>query len=124
MIAIPILLLITATVGVGLYMGLRYLRRQRNRPTIIGLHFLLGAFSLEPMVVTMRGGLGHPAEKLSPLAIAAAVFVALALFSGVTAVMIGRQSRQTANIALASHAGLAAAAFALVMTWGVGALIR
>ena len=67
MLAIPIVLLVSATVAIGLYMGLRYLRRARNPPTLIGVHFLLGAASLEPMLIVLRGGLGHPATKLSPI---------------------------------------------------------
>lgn len=116
MIAIPIVILITATVGFGLYLGLNYLRRVRNKPTIIGVHFLLGAASLEPMVIVLHGGVnGHARPPL--FGILSAAFVGLALLSGVTAVMIGRQSRQTANIALASHASIAAAAFFLMIAW-------
>ncbi len=117
MLAIPIVLLVSATVAIGLYMGLRYLRRARNPPTLIGVHFLLGAASLEPMLIVLRGGLGHPATKLSPIGLVAAGLIALALMTGVTAVMVGRKSRQTANLTLATHAGVAATAFVILLAW-------
>ena len=116
MIEIPIVILITATVGLGIYMGLRYLKRIRNTPMIIGTHFLLGAATLEPMVIVLHGGVnGH--AKAPIFGVLSAAFVGLALMSGATAVMIGRQSRRTADIALASHAGLAATAFFLMVAW-------
>jgi hypothetical protein len=118
MIAIPIALLISATVGLGLYLGYRYLKRIRNTPGLIGTHFLLGAASFEPMVLVLRGGVaGH--AKLSLIAMLMVGGVGLALFSGVTAVMIGRKSRQTANIALATHAGFGLSVFLLMVAWAL-----
>ncbi len=117
MLAIPIVLLVSATVALGLFMGFRYLKRVRNPPTLIGVHFLLGAASLEPMLIVLRGGLGHPAVKMSPLGIAAAGLIGLALISGVTAVMVGRKSRQTATLTLAVHAGVAATAYLILLAW-------
>ena len=67
MIAIPIVIPITATVGFGLYPGLNYLRQVRNKPTIIGVHFLLGAASLEPLVIVLHGGVNrHARSPTSP----------------------------------------------------------
>ena len=117
MLAIPIVILVSVTVAIGLYMGLRYLRRARNPPTLVGVHFLLGAASLEPMLIVLRGGLGHAAARLSPVGIAAAGLIGLALMSGVTAVMVGRTSRQTANLTLATHAAVAAGAYLLLLIW-------
>ena len=37
--------------------------------------------------------------------------------TGVTAVMVGRKSRQTANLTLATHAGVAATAFVILLAW-------
>jgi hypothetical protein len=119
MLALPIVIIVSVTVAIGLLMGLRYLRRLRNPPTLIGVHFLLGALSLEPMLIAMRGGLGVAATKPSPVGVAAAGLIALALISGVTAVMVGRKSRQTANITLLAHAGVAATAYLLVLAWAL-----
>ena len=119
MLAIPIVILLTGAVGLGVYMGLRYLRRLRNKPTIIGLHFLLGAGVLEPALIAMRGGMGGPLKQISFASALGVTFVGLALVTGITAVMIGRKSRQTADIALATHVGVAAIAFVLIMTWAI-----
>ena len=117
MLAIPIVVLVSATVALGLILGFRYLKRVRNPPTLIGVHFLLGAASLEPMLIVLRGGLGHAAVKLSPVGVAAAGLICVALISGVTAVMVGRKSRQTANLTLATHAGVAATAYLVLLAW-------
>jgi hypothetical protein len=41
----------------------------------------------------------------------------LALFTGLLAPMIGRRSRNTMNLALATHASFAAVGFALLLAW-------
>jgi hypothetical protein len=119
MIKASILILITVTAGLGVYMGLRYLRGLRNRPGVTATHFLLAALSLEPLVIGLRGGIGGAAAKPSLFGVLAAALIALALLSGVTAVMIGRKSRQTANIALGTHAGIAATGYLLLWAWAL-----
>jgi hypothetical protein len=119
MIGLAILALVAATMAVGVYMGLRYLRRLRNRPSVIGLHFILGALTLEPLVVVLRGAPNGGVAKPTVIGVLGALFVLMALMSGVTAVMIGRKSRQTANIALASHASVATVAFLLLLAWAL-----
>lgn len=66
MIAIPIVILITATVGCGRHTGLKHLRRVRNKPTIIDVHFLPGAASLEPMAIVLHGGVNKHARPPAP----------------------------------------------------------
>jgi hypothetical protein len=117
MMKLAVLVPVGATVALGLLLGLRYLRRVRNTPVLIGSHFLLGALSLEPMVVALRGGLGGVAAKPSLAGGLAAGLLTLALLSGVSAVMIGRRSRGTANVALGSHAAVAASAFICLVVW-------
>lgn len=119
MLAIAILLLVSVTVAIGLYMGLRYLKRQRNTPGVIGTHFLLGALTLEPMLIGLRGGIGLAPVRPSLAGSLAAGLIAVALFTGITAVMIGRKSRQTANIALGTHAAVAGSAYILLWVWVV-----
>jgi uncharacterized membrane protein YozB (DUF420 family) len=121
MIGLAILALVIATMSVGVYMGLRHLRRLRNRPSVIGLHFILGALTLEPLVVVLRGAPNGAGPKPTLLGVLGAIFIMLALFSGVMAVMIGRKSRQTANVALATHAGVATTAFLLLAAWALAA---
>jgi hypothetical protein len=119
MLSIPIVILVVATASLGVYLGLRYLRHERNKPIVIGLHILLGAMTLEPMVIAMRGGLGGVPVQPSMFGVLGACGLALALFSGVTAVMIGRRSRQTANVALTCHAAVAASAVLLIGAWAL-----
>jgi hypothetical protein len=105
MLAIPVLVLVSATVTLGVILGLEYLRGVRSRPTMIGMHFLLGAASLEVLVMLLAG------------APDGTVLLVAALFIGVITPMIGRQSRPTMNIALAAHAIVAASGFVVLVAW-------
>jgi hypothetical protein len=120
MMRIVVFIPVVCTVALGLWLGLRYLGRKRNTPVMVGFHFLLGALSLEPMVIALRGGIGGPPAPASLVGTLAAAGLALALFSGITAVMIGRGSRRTANVALGTHAAVAASAFLLMVGWVFG----
>jgi Ca2+/Na+ antiporter len=117
MIGYAVLGLVLATMAVGLYMGIRYLRHLRNRPSIIGLHFILGFLSLEPLAFLLRGAMSTATPRPSLVGILGGCGIMLALVSGVTAVMVGRKSRQTANVTLATHVSLATGAFLLLATW-------
>jgi hypothetical protein len=117
MTPIPIVILLTSTVALGIYLGTRYLRHLPRPPVLIGLHFLFGAACLEPIAIVLHGGIVGAQTKPPLTGLLTAAFIAMALASGVTAVMIGRRSRQTANVALSIHAGLAASAFTLMVAW-------
>jgi hypothetical protein len=119
MIALPALILLGVTVALGLYLGLQFLRKQPMRPGMIGLHFLLGAGGLEVMVMLLRGAPSGRLAVPGSLGNSAAAFLAMALIAGVTAPMIGRRSRRTAAIALATHASLALGGFLLFLAWVV-----
>ena len=112
--------MLTGAVVVGVWLGMNYLRRQRMRPGMIGAHFLLGAASLEVMVMTIHGG---PAlQKTAPGAIGLVALTAtgLAMASGLIAGLIARRSRNTADVALATHAVLGAAGALLFLFWIFG----
>ena len=114
---IPVLLLYTVTVGLGLYLGYEYLRRIRSRPAMIGIHFLLGAAGMELVAMLLAGAPDGRAPLAGALAHAAAGVLLLALFTGVLAPMIGRRSRPVMNAALATHACAACAGFVLLLAW-------
>ncbi len=117
MIGYAVLTLLVATMAVGVYLGVRYLRRLRNKPTVIGLHFILAFLSLEPLAFLLRGAVSTVSPRPSLVGILGGCGILLALMSGVTAVMVGRKSRQTANVALATHVGVATGAFLLLAAW-------
>ena len=55
---LPILFVITAGVALGLYLGWRFLRRERGKPVVIGLHVVLGVVGLEGVAMLITGGMG------------------------------------------------------------------
>jgi hypothetical protein len=114
---IPVLVLFTATVALGLFLGYQYLRRIPSRPTMIGIHLLLGAGGMELVAMLLAGTPDGAAAPTGKLAHAAAALLLLALFTGLLAPMIGRRSRPTMNAALATHACAAGAGFALLLAW-------
>lgn len=117
MTPVPIIALLTVQVGIGLYMGLNYLRGTRNKPTFIGIHFLLGAIALEVMALVLRGApSGEQAEGRTLLTTTAAL-VAAALLTGLAGAMLFKPMPKAARVALYSHAGIGLAAFAALMLW-------
>ena len=47
MVVAPALAVIGSTVAIGLYMGWRYLRGERNNRILVGFHLVLGVIGLE-----------------------------------------------------------------------------
>jgi len=115
--AIPIVVLLTIAVSLGLLLGYQYLRRVRSKPVLIGMHFLFGAASLEILAMLLRGAPNGETATPGSFGKVAAAFVVAALFSGVVGPMLGRQSRTTMNVALGVHASVAATAFVLILIW-------
>jgi hypothetical protein len=115
---IPALVLLTASVALGLLLGWRYLRRERNKPALIGVHLILGAAGLEAMAMLLRGTPDGTLIVAGTLGNAAGLLLAAAMISGFASPMIGKRSpRRTGTIALASHAGVGAAGFILFLAW-------
>lgn len=109
--ALPILGLLSLAVCLGLFMGVQYLRGERRRPVVIGVHILAGLGSLEPMAVLVR----EAAD--ATLARAAMIVVALALMGGLGSALLRRQSRRASEAALVAHACAALSALALLTIW-------
>ncbi len=114
---IPVLVLFSGAVALGLYLGYEYLRGIRSRPVMVGIHLLLGAGGMELVAMLLAGTPDGDAAPTGTLARAAAGLLLLALFTGILAPMIGRRSRPTMNAALATHAGAAGAGFVLLLAW-------
>ena len=88
MTAVPVLVILSAAVLLGLYLGLLYLRGER-KPVLIGVHFLLGVGGLEALVMLMHG---TPGGDEAPAGYEAAA-------------------------ASAAHAGVGAIGFMLLLYW-------
>lgn len=111
------MILLSGAVVLGLVLGVDYLRRVRSRPVLIGLHLLLGAGGVELIAIVLRG---TPDGKVMPAGWPgkfAALLLLMALFTGLLAPMVGRRSRNTMNLALATHVSLAAVGFTLLLAW-------
>jgi hypothetical protein len=107
--------LLTFGAGLGLYLGLLYLRRVR-RPVLVGAHLLLGAAGIETMVITLRGK-ADGVITTGSFGIVAVALLAAALVSGLSAPLLGKRSRQRMNILLAIHAGIGLSGFVMFLTW-------
>lgn len=115
--ALPAVLLLGAAVCLGIYLGVEYLRGIRSRPVMIGLHLLLGAGGLEVIAMLLKGTPDGTLVAAGTTGHAAALLLLLAMFTGLTAPMVGRGSRRVMNVALAMHASAAAAGFLLLLAW-------
>jgi len=121
MLAIPAVLLLSGAVALGVVLGLEYLRRARSKPTIIGLHLLLGAGGLEVIAMLLRGTPDGAVMPAGGIGHAAGGLLALALCSGLLVPLVGRRSRATMNVALVTHVSVSAAGFLLCLWWFVRA---
>lgn len=120
MAALPPALFLTIAAGLGLYLGWLYLRGIRRKPVMIGLHLLLGAAGLETTVMLLRGLPNGTSSAAGAFGGIAAGLLAAALFTGLIAPMLCRGSRRTANVVVASHAGVGLAGCALFIAWALG----
>ena len=116
MTPIPAIALLSAAAALGLFLGWLYLRRVR-RPVLVGAHLLLGVGGIETMVMLLRGAPNGDVAPAGLLGTVAAALLAGALLSGLAAPLVARQSRATANVALATHAGFGVAGFIVFLTW-------
>jgi hypothetical protein len=113
----PAIVLLSASVALGLFLGLQYLRRVRSKATLIGVHLILGAAGLEGMAVLLRGTPDGTVIPAGALGNTAALLLALAMISGLATPIIGRRSRRALGPALATHASVAAGGFVLFLVW-------
>jgi hypothetical protein len=116
MTAMPVLGLLTASLLLGLYLVLLFLRRER-KPAIVGFHLLLGAGGLEMLVMLLHGTPSGTAGATSQFGVAAAALFGIAMFTGLTGAMIARRSAMSANIVVATHSSLGVAGFVLFLAW-------
>jgi hypothetical protein len=112
----PVLALLTASMLLGLYLVLLFLRRER-KPAIVGFHILLGLGGLETLVMLLRGTPSGTAEAAGQFGVAAAALFGIAMFTGLTGAMIARRSAMSANIVVVTHSSIGVAGFVLFLAW-------
>ncbi len=117
MIILPALLLVTVAVAFGIYLGLLYLRRVRPRKILLGAHILLGMGGLEQVALLIHGAPSGVILKAGAFGTAALGLFALAMFSGLTAPLLGQKSRRNGEFMLATHAFVGLAGFVLLLVW-------
>ncbi len=112
--ALPPVLLIAATVGLGVFIGQQYLRGIPRKTWMTALHLISGAFAMEGLAVLLQatndeytGNTGHWAVGL----------LVGALFTGLVAAVIGRRGVKGTGWVLAAHAGAGALGFILLLVW-------
>jgi hypothetical protein len=115
--ATPALIVFGLTVAIGLYMGLRFLKGERNSPMLIGTHFLLGAGGMEVLVLAIHGTPMTPPIPLGTYGQPVIILFVMALISGVAAQLVFKNSVSAGTIALGAHALIAATGFGLLVTW-------
>jgi hypothetical protein len=120
MTRLPALLFVTAATALGIYLGVLFLRRVR-RPVLIGVHLILGAAAVEMTAMLLRGTPGGEAVPAGAFGVAAACLLAVAMISGFAAPLFYRQSPRTANVVLATHAGVGVAGFLVFLVWAASA---
>ena len=114
----PAIVLLSSSVALGLFLGVRYLRRARNKPALIAVHLMLGGAGLEGMAMLLRGTPDGTAIPAGWLGNTAALLLATAMVSGLATPMIGKRSpRKVGSIALATHVGFGAGGFFLFLAW-------
>ena len=116
MTVLPVVLLLAAAAGLGVYIGLLYLRGQR-RAGLIGLHLLLGLGGLEGIVILLRGTPNGNAAAGGSLGNTAAAVLVIAAFAGFISPVIGRRSRKNGDVALVAHVGAGALGVLLFLVW-------
>lgn len=115
---ILVICLLTASMGLGLWMGRQFLRRISSNPIHIGFHLLLGVAGLEAVVMLMRITPDAVADSAGPSGQAAALVLALAVVTGfATSVVARRWSRQSGGMVLATHSVLGTLGFVMFLAW-------
>lgn len=116
-IALPPIIILGLAVSIGIFMGLRYLRGEANRPVVIGLHLLCAAGGLEALAMVMRGTPSGTAAQSNAFSMYGAGLVVAALLCGLVSQVLHRQYPRAGTVLLATHATFGAAGFAALLIW-------
>lgn len=118
-VALAILIPMTVAIGIGLWMGWRYLQGQRNRPGLVATHFLLATAPLEAMAAMMRGAPNGVLAAARDTLSWSAALTAAALLSGLFTAIIAKSHPHIIGMSLALHAGIGSLGFMALVWWGI-----
>jgi hypothetical protein len=119
---LPILLVITAGVALGLYLGWLYLRRERSKPVVIGLHVVLGVVGLEGVAMLITGGPGGGDPATGQLVKTSALLLVLSVMTGFASPLLAKKRPRKVGLAtLGVHAAVGMAGYAVLVAWALRA---
>jgi hypothetical protein len=114
----PVVLLLGASMVLGLWMAWQFLRRCASNPIHIGFHLILGVAGMEMVVMLLRGAPDGSVAAAGGLGKSAAMVLAIAVITGfATSVMARRWSRQASGLVLLSHAVVGTVGFVMFLVW-------
>jgi tryptophan-rich sensory protein len=111
MTKLPVALLLTAAVALGLTLGVLYLRGVR-KPGLVAVHVLLGLAALETMMLVVRS-----TRASTTAAMVAAGFLAWSAFSGLIRPMIADRNKRHGEGLLITHAAAGLTGFVVFLIW-------
>lgn len=115
------LVLLGASVALGLWLGWRWLQRGRHRPMAAAAHLLLGGAGLEAFAMLRRGAPDGTVLAAGQVGHAAGLVLVLAFLSGLLVSLLARTLvRGKMALLLTGHALLGLAGFGLFVGWVLG----
>lgn len=111
--SIVLILILTSAAALGAYLLLLWFRRIR-RPILVAVHLMLGVGGTETLIMFVHNSDFAPDSLARRLALVAAAFLGVAIFSGFTAPLFGRNYR-AANAMLAAHVSCGVAGFLIAL---------
>ena len=119
---LPIVFVITAGVALGLYLAWLFLRRERSKPVVIGVHVILGVIGLEGVAMLITGAPNGADPATGELVKMAGLFLVLAVMTGFATPMISKKRpRKVGFAAIGVHAAVAATGYAFLIAWAMQA---
>jgi hypothetical protein len=117
MISFPVLALLAANVGLGLYLGRCYLQGRRSRSLLTGIHLLLGVGALEALAMVMNGT--PSGEVIAPggMGSTSAILIAVAMFGGLLSSLMRGRKVDGAEGVLLAHACAGLLGFVVFSLW-------
>ncbi len=113
----PAILLVMTAASLGGYLFWNFLTGKHNKPTLIGVHLLVGMATLEITMMLVRGAPDGTQAQYSTYTNTLFLALGLAMLTGLLAPVVGRQSRIGGRALLYSHAGVATLASGLLLWW-------
>jgi hypothetical protein len=113
----PVVLIYGTTTLIGAYLGFQYLVGVRNRPTLIGVHLLLGAMGLEIVAMLLRGAPNGTSAAPGGMGPTVGLLFGGALLTGLIVPLIARPLPRAIGPGLALHASVATAGIGALAWW-------